>query len=122
MKGRFLPYAAAAGIPASLPVNHDMRTKIRGRKFGDTKYEKMLLTLIALGLPKSIHEGFSLNRANIRRKCLNPPRGMVSAVGWDFIETVQGVRGSIDGKRLHAVGGTAWRRLWHAGIYFLGRM
>lgn len=86
MKGRFLPYAAAAGIPASLPVNHDMRTKIRGRKFGDTKYEKMLLTLIALGLPKSIHEGFSLNRANIRRKCLNPPRAMVSAVGWDFIE------------------------------------
>ncbi len=86
MKGQFLPYIREGQMPVSLAVNQDMRKKIAGIKFGDTEFEKILMPMISSGLPKSMLEGFAANRANIRRKCMHPPRAIMSAVGWYYDE------------------------------------
>jgi putative transferase (TIGR04331 family) len=86
MKGRFWPYIESYRLSERLPVNSDMRNKIADIKFGDNEYERMLFPLISAGLPKSMLEGFFKNRANIKQKCLQPPKAIMSAIGWYFNE------------------------------------
>ena len=86
MKGRFWPYVAGDQVPLNISINHELRRKISSIKFGDTEYEKILMPMIGQGLPQSMLEAFSLNRAVIREKCLHPPKAIMSAIGWYFNE------------------------------------
>ena len=57
-------------------------------KFGDNEYEKMLLPMISRGLPKSMLEGF-MNRADIRRKCMYPPKAILSAAAGTLTKSLR---------------------------------
>jgi len=86
MKGNFWPYVGSDKLRGNLPCNKDVRKEIASIKFGDNEFERMLLPLISTGLPKSMLEGFLSNKVNISRKCIYPPKAIMSAIGWYFNE------------------------------------
>ena len=74
MKGRFLPYVPGEKLPLNLPVDNEVRRKIGRIKFSEDDFEKILLPMISMGLPKSVLEGYQNYRARVRRKCDPPQR------------------------------------------------
>jgi len=80
--GKFWPYMTAAVPAVDVPVDPKMRELIRCGIFGENEYEKMLLGLIADGMPKSMVERFAVNRGRVLQQGIPAPKAVMSAVAW----------------------------------------
>ncbi len=80
--GGFWPLSCGFETPEAACIDHGLRDKIGGVKFGNTEFERILMPLIAGDLPRSFVESFGNIRERVKKEFVPAPKALLSAISW----------------------------------------